>query len=168
MPPEGFKDRTLTIYFDSKKELNDLVEAASKAKLSNSQFAQEMIRRGMAQPTTPDTTLIEESTRAREELTKLRHELKDKSAAMEKMETELFALRHSVFANERLAGELAFSHDLVEFLQDGRIRRSDEIMKALQIDSKNIDAIKILSGQLRALRHLKLIEEGPRGWKWIR
>jgi hypothetical protein len=41
-------------------------------------------------------------------------------------------------------------------------------MEALGIDQKNIDTIKVLGGQLRALSDLKLIEETAKGWKWMK
>jgi hypothetical protein len=40
-------------------------------------------------------------------------------------------------------------------------------MAALNIDPKNIDALKVLAGQLHALQDLKMIEETVKGWKWI-
>lgn len=166
MPPIQFRDRTLTIYFSSAAELYGLVEAASKARISTSQYAQEMIRLGMAQPTAPRND-PEESAHAREENSRLRRDLKEKDALLEKMESELFALRHQGFATDRLVGQLDFSNDLIEFLQAGKTYRSNEIMKALGIDAKNIDAIKALAGQLHALQDLKLVEESSRGWKWI-
>lgn len=166
MPPAGYEGRALMIYFSSKKELNDLIDAASKARVSSSMFAQEMIRLGMDQPKSPRGD-PEGSAQAREEISRLRRELKEKNALMEKMESEIFALRHQGFATDRLVGQLDLSNDLIEFLQTGKTYRSNEIMKALGIDAKNIDAIKALAGQLHALEDLKLLEESQRGWKWV-
>jgi hypothetical protein len=40
-------------------------------------------------------------------------------------------------------------------------------MKELKIDQKNIDAIKVLAGQLHALQDLHLVVEGTKGWVWV-
>jgi len=120
----------------------------------------------MAQPTAPRND-PEELARTKEELSKLRRELKEKNALLEKKESEIFALRHQGFATDRLVGKLEFSNDLIEFLQTGKTYQPNDIMKALGIDAKNIDAIKTLAGQLHALQDLKLVEENQRGWKWI-
>jgi hypothetical protein len=37
----------------------------------------------------------------------------------------------------------------------------------LYLDSKNIDAIKVLACQLHALSDLKMIEETAKGWRWL-
>ena len=47
-----------------------------------------------------------------------------------------------------------------------RVWRTDDIMLALNIDSKNIDALKALAGQLHALQDLKLLTETSKGWRW--
>jgi hypothetical protein len=168
MPPEKYEGRTLTVYLDSKQELNDLIEAAGKAGLPLSHFARELIRKGLeANEAKPDTNLIHEASQSREEVSQLRRELKEKQALIQKMETELFALKQSGFYAPLLDGDLPPDSALIDLLQDGHVRRSDEIMKALGIDTKNIDAIKALAGQLHALQDLRLVVEGPKGWKWV-
>ncbi len=121
----------------------------------------------LAEEGAPRLDLLREADATREEVAKLRSENREKTALLEKMETELFALKHSAFASHSLDGELILHSNLIDLLQDGKTRRSDEIMKVLQIDAKNIDAIKALAGQLHALQDLKLVAEGPKGWKWI-
>jgi hypothetical protein len=56
---------------------------------------------------------------------------------------------------------------LIDLLRDGHVWRSSEIMAALGIDSKNIDALRVLAGQLHALQDLHMIEETAKGWRWI-
>lgn len=165
MPPEGYE--VLTIYFRKEEvvELNKIIEAARALKMTKAAYAREMIRRGMEIPTTPqiDFSAAHED---REEIIKLRRELRDKTAAFEKLETELFTLKNSLFL-EPVRGKAQFPTELLELLQNGRTWRSQEIMESLHIDTKNIEALQILANQLHTLQDLHLVEEGPKGWRWI-
>jgi hypothetical protein len=115
----------------------------------------------------PRPELLREAAQFREALAMARRSLKDSEAARLKLETELFALKGSLFLQPVPEGRGSLSSELVELLRDGRVWRSVEIMAALGIDSKNIDALKVLAGQLHALSDLKMIEETATGWKWI-
>jgi len=132
-----------------------------------SAFCKEMIRRGMNQPIMPAPGLLEESRQAKEEAVQLRKELKEKTITVKRLETELFGLKHEIFQHPERDGNLSFSSELIEILQRGKMMLPGEIMKALDIDPKNIDAIQALAGQLHALQDLRLVEERPKGWKWI-
>jgi hypothetical protein len=124
-----------------------------------------MVRKGMELPTAPRPDLLQESAQSREEITRLKRELKDATAARQKLETDLFALKGSLFLQPMPKGRGELSSELINLLQDGHVWRSAEIMAALNIDPKNIDAIKVLAGQLHALSDLKMIEETAKGWK---
>ena len=127
-----------------------------------------MIRKGVElQNAVPDFQHLKESAQGKEELARLRRELKDKTAMVEKLETEIFTLKHSLFLQPVPSGKGELSSTLVTLLQDGHVWRPNDIMRELDIDPKNIDAIKVLAGQLHALQDLRLVEEGPKGWKWI-
>lgn len=167
MPPLKYADRTLTIYFPSKQEFEEVADAATKAKIPFSHFAREMILRGMERQTAPQPDLLRETSQDREELSRLRRALKDSAAARQKLETEIFTLRSSLFLQPIPEGQGKLSSELVELLQDGYVWRANDIMQELGIDPKNIDALKVLAGQLHALQDLKLVEEGPKGWRWI-
>ena len=166
MPPKGFENRFLTIYFPTANEVKDIKDAAGKAGLNHSHFMREMIRKGMEFSQEPDLSPLIESQKDREEVARLTRELKDKAAYIEKLETEIFNLKHSLFLQPIPTGVGERSVELVELLQDGRVWRTDDIMLALNIDSKNIDALKALAGQLHALQDLKLLTETSKGWRW--
>lgn len=168
MPPEKYADRTLTIYFPSKEEFREVQEAALAARLGVSHYAREMIRRGReATPIAPDTGLLQENSQNRVDLAKLKRELREKNGLIEKLETQLFVLKQSLFLQPVPMGPGKFSSDLVQLLQSGGTWRSNDIMKHLGIDVANVEAIKVLAGQLHALQDLKLVVEGPKGWKWV-
>jgi hypothetical protein len=166
MPAEKYAGRVATIYFDSTEERSEIIKAALVSKVSFACFCREMIRRGMAIDPTPDASTIRELRSSKEDLSHLRHVLKDRSAEVEKLETEIFNMKHSLFLQPQPSGQGELSSALVELLQDGHTWPSHEIMKALNIDQKNIDAIKVLAGQLHALQDLKLVVEGTKGWVW--
>lgn len=113
----------------------------------------------------PRPDLLQESSQAREELAKLRRELKDKAAVIEKMETELYQLRHQSFLQP--SGQDHYSEDLINLLKGGRAWRGPDLLKELEIDPQNRVALDIITKQLQNLQDLKLVEDSPRGWKWI-
>jgi hypothetical protein len=168
MPPDRYKGQTLTIYFPESSEYQEIRRSALAAKIAESHYAREMIRTGMQyHGIQPNTEFLEESAQSREALAMARRSLKDSEAARLKLETELFALKGSLFLQPVPEGRGSLSSELVDLLKDGHVWRSVEIMDALGIDPKNIDALKVLAGQLHALQDLKMIEETTRGWKWI-
>ena len=168
MPPERYKNQTLTIYFPESSEFLEIKRSAIAAKIKESHYAREMIRTGMqSHQIRPNTEFLKEAAQSREALAQARRSLKDSEAARLKLETEIFALKGSLFLPPIPEGRGSLSSDLVDLLQDGRVWRSAEIMTSLNIDSKNIDALNVLAGQLHALQDLKMIEETAKGWKWI-
>jgi hypothetical protein len=167
MPSEKYAGRVATIYFDTTEERTEIIKAAQVADVSFACYCREMIRRGMAIDPTPDVSTIRELRTAKEDLSRLRHELKDRVAEVKHLETEIFNLKHSLFLQPQPSGQSTLSSELVDLLQDGHTWPSHEIMKALNIDQKNIDAIKILAEQLHALQDLHLVVEGSKGWKWV-
>ena len=164
MPRPEYKKRQFCLMLPSEEDIPRWSEDAENAGLSLSAYIYEMVERARV---TPPTTTIPETSKDREELIHLRRTLQDAEAARKALETELFTLRGSLFLSPGGSGKGSFSSELVELLQDSRVWRGPDIMSALGIDQKNIDAIKVLSGQLRALADLKMIEETAKGWKWV-
>jgi hypothetical protein len=52
-------------------------------------------------------------------------------------------------------------------LKGGKSWRGADLLKELGVDPMNTHALAIITKQLQNLQDLKLVEEGPRGWKWI-
>lgn len=167
MPPEAYSGRTLTIYLDSIKDYNDLVEAAHTTGLSVAEFSKEMIRRGretLTASTGPDLSM--ELQESRQEVARLRADLREKEAALLALRARLFAEQHKLFlADEDGRGKL--SGDLLAILQRPGHHRAPDIMKELGIDPENGPAMRALAGQIRALQDMGMIEEGLTGWRWI-
>jgi hypothetical protein len=164
MPPEKYAGRTLTLYFASEEEVKKLHRAAEKAKVPYATFCREMIRRGMELSQKPDAA--RNGNDIREELAKAKRDLARQEERNAQLEAELFAAKHAAFMDYDRPGQGQVADALVDLLKSGGSWRSDAIMKALGIDPKNIDAIRALAGQLRALQDLKLVVEGHNGWRW--
>lgn len=163
MPPKEYNGRSLTLYFTSVEEVGEIYQAAKKAQVPNALFCREMIRQGMSRKPCSDW----DSNEVREELAKARRDLAKLEERSSQLEAELFAARHAAYSTYgSYPGQGQISGALVDLLQSGGSWRPDAIMKALGIDPKNIDAIRALSGQLRALQDLKLVVEGHNGWRW--
>jgi tRNA A58 N-methylase Trm61 len=62
MPPKGFENRFLTIYFPTAEEVNDIKDAAEKAGLHHAHFMREMIRKGMEFSQEPDLSPLNRIT----------------------------------------------------------------------------------------------------------
>lgn len=167
MPRPEYKEFQFCLMLPSNSDISRWKEDAKKAGISCSKYIYEMVEKAREIPAGPNLDTIQESAQARSELSRLRRELQDAKAARQKLETELFALRHQMLLAPTSTGKDVHSSELADLLQDGHVWRATEIMRELNIDPKNSDAIQILARQLRAFQDMKLVEEGPRGWKWI-
>lgn len=167
MPRSRYTKRQFCLILPSDEDIVRWSKDAKKSKISISRYIYEMVEKARDIPLAPRTDVIKESAQAREELSRLRRSLADSEAIRQKLETEIFNLKHSLFLQPAPTGQGTLSSELVELLQDGHTWPSHEIMKELHIDQKNIDAIKILAGQLHALQDLHLVVEGTKGWRWV-
>jgi hypothetical protein len=163
--PEHFT-RQFLIYLPTEKDLENWKEQAKAAEISLNKYIYEMVERGRVEAQ-PRTDLIKEISDLREENQKQREEIKLKSLVIEKYETELFKLRHESFLQPKFQGVHHYNEDLVNLLRKGRVHSGPDILKSLNIDPKDGDAVKIVYKQLQILQDFKLIEEGVYGWKWV-
>ncbi len=85
----------------------------------------------------------------------------------ERVEGELFKLRHASYAMPP-EGLQEPAEKLISILQaSARPISNQELLRALGIDARDIAAMKILLGQLQALRDFGQLQETPLGWKWV-
>jgi hypothetical protein len=162
-----YNGRQFCLILPSRADLLQWHADALDVGLPLNRYVYEMVEKAREIPLGPNPDVLREAAQSREELARLRRELKDATAARQKLETEIFALKGSLFLQPTPEGRSSLSSELIDLLQDGHVWRSAEIMAALNIDSKNIDAIKVLAGQLHALSDLKMIEETAKGWSWL-
>jgi hypothetical protein len=158
------KDRNCTIYFSSKEELEYWRNAAKGSSSSLCGYILEMARRGKESSLTAPLEGAQDLARLREENARLRASESELRQIVRRSETETFKLR---FADVEQPGYHELSGPLMELLQAARGPMSgQEILRSLNIDPRDIEAMKALLGQLRTLQAAGLIEEGPLGWKW--
>lgn len=91
-----------------------------------------------------------------------------KSVLLERYETELYKLRHSGFAEVNHPGHRAHNPALLDLLKEGRALEGHAILKALGIDPKDAEAVKMIRNELEDLRGYGLVEETVNGWRWIK
>lgn len=100
-----------------------------------------------------------------EENRKLREDLRLRSLALEKAETDLFRLRGAEWAEER--GRKHLNEDLTDLLKTGSTWTASQILESLGVSPRDIDAMKIISKQLQILQAAGVITETARGWRWM-
>lgn len=163
--PEHF-NRQFLIYLPSENDLKNWREQAKAVGVSLNKYIFEMVEKGR-QEAIPRSDLVKEISGLREENQKQREELKLKSLVLEKYETELFKFKHESFLEPGYQGTQHYSEELVRLLKKGRTYSGQEILKSLNIDPKDSEAVRIVHRQLKLLQDFKLIEEGVSGWRWI-
>jgi hypothetical protein len=85
---------------------------------------------------------------------------------MQQKETEWFKLRTQVLQQE--AGRIELDSKLLEVLNDGCVWSNRDLLEALDVDSRDVEAISAMTKLLQRLQDVGLVKEGKRGWKWNR
>ena len=164
-----FKNRHCDIYLPSEKDLVRWEELAEKAGISLSKFVYETVELHLdSEQAKPRSDMTKELSQFREEIRKLREEVKLKSLMLEKKETEIFRLRNESFVQPNYQGPRQFNQDIVDILRKGGSWKGEDILAASNIDPRDSEAIRIISKQLKMLQDFGLVEEGPRGWRWVK
>lgn len=160
------RQRVCTLYFATDEELIWWKAAASENNASLCRYIIEMARRGREGEAARPLDQTREIEKMREELARLRTSEGELRKLYEAAEGELFRLRHSSYAASP-NGLQEPSERLVDALQAAaRPMSNQELLRSLNVDVRDIEAMKLLLGQLQALRDIGLLEETPMGWKW--
>ena len=166
----GLKARYVDVYLPSENAKLEWEEEAKKAGLPMSKFvfaAVEAFR--TAKDETPRSDMVRELAEAKEESQKLRSELKMKTLLLEKLEADIYKARYSNFQEVEM-GEGTRRHDqeLINVLKRGKALEGYTILKELNIDPGETEAVKLVNNQLESLRRFGLVEEAGNGWRWIK
>ena len=160
----SLKDRNCTIYFKTKEELQYWQDAAKSSSSSLCGYILEMARRGKESSLVSPREGAEDLARLREENAKLRASEADLRQLCQRAETDAFKLRYSGAMQE---GYHELSGRLMALLEGSNHPiSSQDILRAMGIDTRDIEAMKALLGQLHTLREAGLVEERPLGWMW--
>jgi septal ring factor EnvC (AmiA/AmiB activator) len=156
------------IYPPSKDLIEEWRMASRKNGTSLNNYIIEMVEKSRRSDNTNQRPeLSKELSDLKEENAKLRNELRIKELILQKYESELYKLRHEAFSDQDQQGQREYDEKLVVALRRGRIMGEREIYSELGIDPRDVEAVKLVSNQLKGLMRYGLIEETSRGWRWI-
>jgi len=117
----------------------------------------------------PRSNLIKELAEAKEELQKLRNELKMKNLLLEKLEGEVYKARYDSFKEVQMdEGTRRHDEELIKTLRCGKPLDGYTILNELGIDPRDTEAVKLVNNQLESLRRFGLVQETAEGWRWIK
>lgn len=166
MPSEEYSKKATQVIFPTIKERSIWLADAQTSGLPLSRYILEMARRGRVGESSRPHNQSGEVAQLREENARLRGDLGDLRKLYEKSENEAFKLRHASYLSPD--GRKEPSEKLLDALQASiRPLNNLELLRILGIDANDIETMKILLGQLQALRDFGLVQETPLGWKWI-
>ena len=170
MVAPGLKARYVDVYLPSEAAKQEWEEEARKAGLPMSKFVFEAVEAFRAAKTeTPKFEIVKELADTKEEVQKLRSELKMKTLLLEKLEVDVYKARYAGFQEVQI-GEGIRRHDeeLIKILRRGKALEGYFILKKLGIDPADTEAVKLVNNQLESLRRFGLVEETANGWKWVK
>jgi hypothetical protein len=170
MVAPGLKARYVDVYLPSQDVKQQWEEEAKKAGIPLSKFVFEAVEAFRAsKKETPRSDFIKELAEAKEELQKLRSELKMKNLLLEKLEGEVYKARYDSFKEVQLdEGTRRHDEDLIRALKRGKPLDGYSILNELGIDPRDTEAVKLVNNQLESLRRFGLVKETAEGWKWIK
>jgi hypothetical protein len=116
----------------------------------------------------PRPDLSKEITELKEENRKLRDDLRIKELILQKYEGELYKFRYGAFSKQDELGQKEYDAKLVVALKRGKIMSDRDIYAELGIDTRDAEAAKLISNQLKGLMRYGLVEETSLGWRWIK
>lgn len=167
MPLEKYRGRRWEIYFPSEIFLEKWKERAKASRMPLSKWIFETIESHMDEDTTTVQDLTMDQEALRDQNRKLRRDLENAEAELERQRTELFKLRNEALLQPVPQGVVQLNERLVDILKSGGTWSSHGLLKELDINSNDVEAIQIVTHQLQMLQDFNLVIEGPRGWKWI-
>ena len=167
MPDKRYNGRRTEIYFPSENFLKKWKARSDAADMTLSAWIFETVEQTLDDSAPPAEDLVQEKTTLLEENRRLRKDNVNLSKLMEAYKTEAFTLRNEIFLQKDLKGSGKFDEHLVEVLRSGGVWRAQDLLKELDVDTKDIDAIQIVTRQLQALQDIGVVKESATGWKWV-
>lgn len=165
MPLSQYKQRCKTIYLESPEQLTRWESAAINSKMNFNRWLRAIVEDYLNRDPDDESNYASRDIQTlHSEVIKLRKELERSKLEMQQKETELFKLRTQVLQQE--AGRIELDSKLLEVLSDGCVWSNRDILEALGVDSRDVEAISAITKLLQRLQDAGLVEEGKRGWKW--
>ena len=170
MVAPGLKARYISVYLDSEAAKHEWEEEAKKAGIPLSKFVFEAVEAfRAAKDETPRHEMVKELAEAKEEVQKLRSELKMKTMLLEKLDADVYKARYASFQDVQMVeGTRRHDQELIKILKRGKAFDGYSILKELGIDPGETEAVKLVNNQLESLQRFGLVKETAQGWKWIK
>ncbi len=158
------------VVLPSEKFLQKCEARAKASRLSLSKWIFETVEASVdqAEAPKPDHDIAKDLEMLQSENRDLRRHLKESENLLERRETELFKLRHESFADPLFRGHREGAEALIEVLRRGGTRSNEDLLRELNVNPKDRDAMQVLLGQLHALQDYGLVAETAKGWRWVR
>jgi hypothetical protein len=162
------KSRYVYLYLPSSEDKKRWDKLASDAGVPLSKFVIEIVENALMEESEfkPRTDMINELGSLRDEVRKLRDDLKLKNIVIDKYESELKRYRSATFLEGGFEGARKYNQELVELLKQKTVIDSYRILEELGIDPRETELVKAVSYQLDNLEAYGLVESTPRGWRW--
>jgi len=169
MVAPGLVDRYVNVYLPSKADKERWEEAAKEKGMTLSKFIYGTVEAALCEKNEASRfELVQDLSEAKEEVQKLRSELKMKNLLLEKYEADAYKARYASFAEVNMAeGERRHDEELISILKRGKTLDGNDILRELGIDPRQSEIVKLVGNQLESLRRFGLIKETAGGWRWI-
>lgn len=162
-----YAHRRLEVYFSTEMQLQRWRDAAKTSGEPLSRWVTGVVEAHLDQDDVPAQDIARDQEALRDTNRKLKRDLENAIAEIERLKTEVFKLRHEVILQPSPKGLVPLNEKLIETLKGGGLWSSRDLLKELGVDYNNIEAIQILQRQLEMLVDFELIEETSRGWRWL-
>lgn len=163
------KSRYVYLYLPSAEDKKRWDSLAKEAGVPLSKFVISLVEDVLAEESDfrPRGKLVKEIGAQRDEIRKLREEVKLKSIVLDKYENELKRYRSAAFVEEGFEGAREYSSQLIDTLKRGNVIDSYRLLEELGIDPRDSDLVKAVSIQLENLEAYGLVSSSQRGWRWV-
>jgi len=168
MPNEDYKGRHMDVYFPSEKFLERWKARAKAAKLPLSSWVFETVEHAIDDSaSTSVREVAKENTSMRDEARKLRQENEHLQKLMESYKTEAFNLRNRIFLQREMSGSGEFDSQLCSILRTGGVWTTQDLLRELGVDARDVDALQVVGRQLQVLQDIGVVQSSVKGWRWL-
>jgi hypothetical protein len=137
---------------------------------SLSKFVMECVREYVGQREDPEFRkrgeLLQEIQGLRERVRNLSEDVEARSALIARLEEELRRYRAQLFSDDEFEGVRTYDRRLIEALKAGDAVPDEALLAEIGAKPDDVDAVKVVRGQLEGLIAYGLVEKTPKGWRW--
>jgi len=162
------RSRYVYVYLPSSEDKNRWDKLANEAGVPLSKFVIEIVENALMEESEfkPRTEMIKELGSLRDEVRKLRDDLKLKNIIIDRYESELTRYRNATFLEGGFEGAREYNKELIAILKQKTVIDSYRLLEELGIDPREADLVKAISTQLDNLEDFGLVVSTSRGWRW--